>query len=194
MNSAYEGTAMETRMDTMATATIRFNQRHAAAGGSRSVCRRRLQAAYMSVSLTHLRGAIHRNSPGVLCSNRCPGGFSMPRGGSMDGRADRPRGTNTRERQPHLCVNCAVLLPSECDGVPLRGVGAGRRSRLARAVARRHVSADMLCVSGICSVTPAPARATCDRRATARRNPSCPAPGAGRPRSIAAAAHSAPQA
>src|SRR5437762_10725110 len=92
MNDAYEGTAIETRMDTMATATM----------SSMSVMpRMRLRAVsavrqvpgrYMSGSSLHYAALSHRNSP------RC----SVQQSRSLRGSDGRSKPTDRRHQ--HLCA------------------------------------------------------------------------------------------
>src|SRR5213082_482315 len=109
MNNAYEGTAMETRMDTMATATM----------SSMSVMpRMRLRAVsavrqvpgrYMSVSSLHYAGAIPPEFTPLFCAR-----IEVPEGFRWTVEADRPEAP-TLVRGAEFLVNCARFLPSECD-------------------------------------------------------------------------------
>src|SRR2546421_10225860 len=99
MNNAYEGTAMEIRMDTMATATIssmsvKPRMRLCAVSAVRQVPGR-----YMSVSLHHYVGAIPPEFTPLFCAPiDVLEGFSRPCRGS-DGRS-KP----TDRRHQHRCA------------------------------------------------------------------------------------------
>src|SRR6266404_357763 len=146
MNNAYEGTAMETRIDTMATATMSSMSVMPRVRLPAMSAVRQVPGRYMSVSSHHYALTYHRNSPpcSVHQSMSCRGSDGR------SNRADRGRQHSCAVRasacELHQFVTCTglrialvcelrVFLRSECDGVPLRDAGTGPRSRLTGGVA-----------------------------------------------------------